>query len=511
MRTASREPGDEPDLPAILRRVPPNCLEAEQSALAVVLLDNAVMERLCDQLETEDFYYEVHRMLWVCMRELHRRREPIDAVTLFAILQSKKWLGEQVPKDFVFDLLHACPRVVYVDRYVRLVKDASRLRAVASAATQVAYAAYGYPLDLAGFLERSKSELLPLLNGAPTCNGAVEQRPRLLDFAASKALANEVASRPHIVQDLLTVEDISGIAAKKGVGKSSVLRTLAVAVARGDRFLDLECNQTRVWYLDLESGSHELRHAAFERLGWDENNHNLVLTAGTPVAGKPWAFEWLADEIRKGEFGLVIIDTYLKFCRIEAGNDYSSALYGTAPLEEVCKATKAHIMVAHHAQKIPMLRAGAADMFLGSVGIAGAFGVCLALRKHEGCLGIFMDPPRYTKQVIEGEWRIEQNADGREVLTGKLDWKVLAAALKPRVLDEINQTGEEYTTAKLATALGERRSLVTAAANMLFEDGAIERTGTGRGRAGYRYSKRSAVAAPQATEPTQESFLDKSF
>jgi hypothetical protein len=298
-------------------------------------------------------------------------------------------------------------------------------------------------------------------------------RPLLLTFAESKRLAEDADARPHIVQDLLTAQDIFGLAAKKGVGKSTLLRTLAVAVSEGWDFLGLRTNQTRVWYLDLEPGNQQKRHEKFELLGWNENSKNLILTVSPPVAGQPWAFQWLEEQIGKEGFGLVIIDTLFKFCKIEQGNDYSSGLYGSAPLEGVVKRTKATIGAAHHSPKNANPNnpnVSAADLFLGAVSIAGSFGVCLAMRRSRGGPGgartsIFMDPPRYTKQVIDGEWLVVEDPMTGRVTLGeslKRDWwnrvqaDVMAAAEqigRPFTVTDIMERAEGYKRGELKRIL----------------------------------------------------------
>ena len=265
-------------------------------------------------------------------------------------------------------------------------------------------------------------------NGHP-----VVVRPALLGFIESKALAAAADARPHVIQDLITAQDIFGLAAKKGIGKSTLLRQMAIAVAAGEPFLGLQTNPTRVWYIDLEPGNQQKRHEKFEQLGWNERSRNLVLTVSPPVAGQSWAFEWLEEHIVKEQFGLIIIDTLFKFCKVEQGNDYSSGLYGTAPLEGIAERTKAAIGIAHHAPKNAnpnSANVSAADLFLGAVSIAGSFGVCLAMRRQRGGSGgsrvsLFMDPPRYTRQVIEGEWLLEMDPITNQISLGdtvKKDW-----------------------------------------------------------------------------------------
>ena len=66
----------------ILRRVPPHNLEAEQSVLGAILLDNAAISEALGVLGAGDFYREAHRRIFAAMLTLSEAGEPIDAVTL---------------------------------------------------------------------------------------------------------------------------------------------------------------------------------------------------------------------------------------------------------------------------------------------------------------------------------------------------------------------------------------------------------------------------------------------
>ena len=65
-----------------LDRLPPQSLEAEQSVLGAVLLDNAVLPRVVEVLRPEDFYRGAHRRLYAAMLDLFERDESIDLITL---------------------------------------------------------------------------------------------------------------------------------------------------------------------------------------------------------------------------------------------------------------------------------------------------------------------------------------------------------------------------------------------------------------------------------------------
>ncbi|MDO8472734.1 MAG: DnaB-like helicase N-terminal domain-containing protein [Dehalococcoidia bacterium] len=479
----------------VMRRVPPQDLVAEEAVLGAIFLEPSAIEEALAVLTTDDFYREAHRTLFRTMLRLWRKQVGIDAVTVMHELRTDGKVEEVGGAAYIAELAMRVPTAANIKHYAGIVHGMAVKRQIASAATELASLAYD-AVSWEALIGEAGRRLLPILTlpDAATllATRTPDQRPSLLSFAASREQAEATAARPHIIQNLLTVEDISGLAAKKGTGKSTFLRHLAVCVSHGTEFLGLQCNKTKVWYLDLEPGSHEERHKAFERLGWsedDDSDGNLVLTAGCPVAGKPWAFQWLEEEIKARGVGLVIIDTYFKFCMIPQANDYSSSLYGTTPLEEVVKRTGAHVMVSHHSPKNANPKGNAADLFLGSVGIAGSFGVCLALRKLEGAVSLFMDPPRYTKQVIEGEWVLRRDEiTGGVELGGK--WNAfLLDVLKAEVLEILGRADGPMSIAALKSETSRSKSYTSWACKSLYDEGKATRFKVGRA---YQYEVKSA-------------------
>ena len=67
-----------PDAPQTSRlKVPPHSIEAEQSVLGGIMLDNAAWERVADRLEPSDFYRPNHRVIFGAMRELADDLQPL--------------------------------------------------------------------------------------------------------------------------------------------------------------------------------------------------------------------------------------------------------------------------------------------------------------------------------------------------------------------------------------------------------------------------------------------------
>lgn len=322
--------------------------------------------------------------------------------------------------------------------------------------------------------------------------------PALQTFEDCEREAREDASRPEVVRGLLRRGEIAGLAAKKGVGKSTLLRTLAVCAAHGAPFLDQETIQTKVLYVDLEPGNKKERFEAFERLGWHGGDRWLTYLHSAPLAGQPGLWKWLEDTILKEDFGLVIVDTLFKLCLIERGNDYATGVYGLAPLERVCERTGCCFVVAHHSQRAEYLNpnVSASDLFLGTTSIAGSLAVAMAIRRRGGARVIFMDPPRYGKKIIDSEWVLTEDPNtGRVTVAG--DWQdrnYKLSAYGPEILDHLSASpGERFSAKKLSEELGRHQGDMRAVLASLYKEGKVERDGKGKPRSPFIYSVNDAV------------------
>src|SRR2546426_12840524 len=69
-------------------RVPPHSMEAEQSVLGGLLLDNSAWDRAGDLLTDSDFYSFQHRLIFAAVGHLINATKPADVITVFERLQS---------------------------------------------------------------------------------------------------------------------------------------------------------------------------------------------------------------------------------------------------------------------------------------------------------------------------------------------------------------------------------------------------------------------------------------
>src|SRR2546429_7435621 len=125
-----------------LRRVPPQSLEAEESVLGAVMLDNTVVDRVVEMLRPEDFYRGAHRRLFRAMVDLNGRSEPIDLITLSETLKARGDLAEVGGGAYLAELTERVPTAANAVHYAKIVRERSILRGLIEASTEIAMRGY---------------------------------------------------------------------------------------------------------------------------------------------------------------------------------------------------------------------------------------------------------------------------------------------------------------------------------------------------------------------------------
>ncbi|HTY54646.1 MAG TPA: replicative DNA helicase [Candidatus Binataceae bacterium] len=146
----------------ILRRVPPQNLEAEESVLGAILLENEAINQAVETLSADDFYREAHRTLFRAMVELSDRNQPVDAITLTDALRAKGKLEEVGGPAYIAELAIRVPTAANVAHYARIVREKAVLRSLASVATDIASGAYDGQSNVDEFLDEAEHRVFEI-------------------------------------------------------------------------------------------------------------------------------------------------------------------------------------------------------------------------------------------------------------------------------------------------------------------------------------------------------------
>ncbi|MDQ6620022.1 MAG: replicative DNA helicase [Pseudomonadota bacterium] len=143
-----------PDDPKVdLIKLPPHSLEAEQSVLGGLLLDNDATDRIGDIISAPDFYSEAHRLIFHHIVGLVGDGKPADVVTVSEALSSAQKLDYIGGLQYLGALVQNVPTAANIRHYANIVRERSILRQLAATAGDIADTAYN-PLG------RSAKEIL---------------------------------------------------------------------------------------------------------------------------------------------------------------------------------------------------------------------------------------------------------------------------------------------------------------------------------------------------------------
>jgi replicative DNA helicase len=145
-----------------LRKLPPQNLEAEESVLGGVLLDNTALDRVLELVGADDFYREAHRKIMRAMIELSQRGEPVDSITLADCLKTRGELTDVGGAVYLAELTEKVPTAANVTYYARIVRQKAILRSLIQTATEIATMGYEASADVDDFLDQAEHKIFEI-------------------------------------------------------------------------------------------------------------------------------------------------------------------------------------------------------------------------------------------------------------------------------------------------------------------------------------------------------------
>lgn len=235
----------DPDLATTRIKLPPHSVEAEQSVLGGLMLNNDAWFNVADLITAGDFYRAQHRIIFGAMADLANDNQPLDAITLSEALTSRGLLDKAGGIPYLADLAEGTPGADNVVAYSRIVRERSTLRQLIAAANKIADAAFqpaGRPST--ELLDMAESEVFRIHEGrlrdggpqpvVPLIKSAVERIERLY------ASRNPITGLPTGFDDLdrktagLQPSDLIIVAGRPSMGKTSLAMNMVEHALLGD-------------------------------------------------------------------------------------------------------------------------------------------------------------------------------------------------------------------------------------------------------------------------------------
>jgi replicative DNA helicase len=233
--------------------------EAEEAVLGSLLIDPDAIIKVASFLAPDDFYREKNSWVYRAILDLHERREPADFVTLVDELDRRDQLSQVGGTAYITSLISSVPTAIHVEHYAHIVERTATLRRLIGVAGQIAALAYEEAEDVNEVVDRAEQLIFN-----------VSERRIRHDLTPVRQIMHGVVDRLDYLHrhkgDLLGVpsgfskldkllggfqkSDLVILAARPGVGKSSLALNVAVNAAK--RY------GQRVAFFSLEMSSEQL-------------------------------------------------------------------------------------------------------------------------------------------------------------------------------------------------------------------------------------------------------------
>ena len=149
-------------LDVALDRLPPQNIEAEQSVLGAVLLENEALTAVIEMLVPGDFYKDAHKKIFTAMQDLYEKNEPIDLITLTEQLNRKEQLEAVGGASYLSAIVNQVPTSANIRYHSKIVKEKALLRNLIKTATEVVSMGFEEGVEVNEILDRAETKIFSL-------------------------------------------------------------------------------------------------------------------------------------------------------------------------------------------------------------------------------------------------------------------------------------------------------------------------------------------------------------
>ena len=189
---------DEDQISAL--KVPPHSIEAEQSILGGLLIDNKAIDRITGQVSASDFYRNDHRIIFTHISKLIDNNDPADIVTVAESLEQNAELTKVGGVAYLGLVAENTPTASNITGYAKIVRERSIMRNLVEVGSDIVESAFSpQGKDAQQLLDESESKIFQIADA-----GTSEK----LGFIDIKELLPKAAQR---IDDLYQLDDPNGV------------------------------------------------------------------------------------------------------------------------------------------------------------------------------------------------------------------------------------------------------------------------------------------------------------
>jgi replicative DNA helicase len=333
-------------------RTPPNSIEAEQSLLGAVLLDNMAWDRAAERLRESDFYRFEHRKIFAAMGRLILANKPADVITVYEALQATEDDAACGGLPYLNSLAQSVPSSANVRRYAEIVREASIKRQLLGTVDEISASVYrpqGRGVDQ--LLGEAEAKILAISDAGDRARQTTQSMPELVVqmIDAVNMLAENGSSVTGVETGFADLDQMTAglhagdliiLAARPSMGKTSMAMNIAedVALRQGLPVMVFSMEMSGSQLVQRMAGSvgridqQRLRTGSMRDEEWTRfteaserlSRAPMVIDEGTALTQGEVRARARRQARQAGKLGLIVVD-YLQLMSGAEGSDENRA------------------------------------------------------------------------------------------------------------------------------------------------------------------------------------------
>ena len=361
---ANSQRPDDPQIASL--KLPPHSIEAEQSLLGGLLLDNSAWDRISDIASESDFYRDDHRRIFRRIQQLITQSKPADVVTVFEAIEKHNEVEQAGGLAYLGEIANNTPSAANIRRYAEIVHERAVLRRLVTVGDEIASSALNPAgKDVKQLLDDAERKVFEIVkSGARTNQGFVSIDPLLgqvidrIQELYEQENPSEVTGVPTGFADLdrmtagLQPGDMIVVAGRPSMGKTAfalnIVEHVGVELGLPVAIFSLEMSGPQLAMRLLSSigrlDAHRIRTGRLSDEDWEKMTATLGKLHDSPIyidetgSINPTDLRSRARRLARqfgGKLGLIVID-YLQLMNSSKDSDNR-----TTEISEISRSIKA--------------------------------------------------------------------------------------------------------------------------------------------------------------------------
>jgi len=269
-------------------KLPPQAIDLEEVVLGAMMIDKKGVDEVIDILSPDAFYKEAHQHIFEAIYTLFEKSEPVDLLTVSAILKKQKKLDLVGGEFYLIQLTQKVSSSAHIEFHARIILQKFIQRSLIKISNQIIEESYNESIDVFDLLDDAESKLYEITQGnikrsSESAQNLVIQAKNKIEEIANKEGLSGIPSGFSKIDKLTSgwqPSDLIIIAARPGMGKTafalSMARNISVEHNIPVAFFSLEMSSiqliTRLISSETGLSSEKLRTGNLAKHEWEQLN-----------------------------------------------------------------------------------------------------------------------------------------------------------------------------------------------------------------------------------------------